>query len=335
MKARKLGNSNIEVSSIGLGCMGFTQSYPPFPEKSEGIATIRKAVELGVTFFDTAEVYGPFTNEELVGEALEPYRNDVILATKFGFNFNKNKLDSTGKIATLDSSPDAIRHAVDGSLKRLRTDHIDLYYQHRVDPNVPIEEVADCISKLIKEGKVLQWGLSEPAVETVRRAHAVCPVTAIQSEYSMFYRKAESEMLPALEQLGIAFVPFSPLGKGILTGNVKANETFSGNDVRSTIPRFNDQVNLKKNIAMADYVTELAKKKGTTPAGIALGWLLAQKPFIIPIPGSKKVSRIEENLGSAEVTFTTYELSNIRKDLESIEIVGERYPENQEKLTGK
>ncbi|MBU3156608.1 aldo/keto reductase [Clostridium estertheticum] len=335
MKTRKLGNSNIEVSSIGLGCMGFTQSYPPFPEKSDGIATIRKAVELGVTFFDTAEVYGPFTNEELVGEALEPYRNDVLIATKFGFNFNKNRLDSTGKTATLDSSPETIRHAVEGSLKRLRTDHIDLYYQHRVDPDIPIEEVADCISKLIKEGKVLRWGLSEPAVKTVRRAHAVCPVTAIQSEYSMFYRKVESEMLPALEALGIAFVPFSPLGKGILTGNVKANDTFAANDVRSTIPRFNDQVNLKKNIAMADYVTELAKNKGTTPAGIALGWLLAQKPFIVPIPGSKKVSRIEENLGSAEVTFTADELSSIRKNLESIEIVGERYPENQEILTGK
>lgn len=271
----------------------------------------------------------------MLGEALEPYRNDVVIATKFGFNFNKSKLDRTGKTSTLDSSPDTIRHAVEGSLKRLRTDHVDLYYQHRVDPNVPIEEVADCISKLIIEGKVLQWGLSEPAIETVRRAHAVCPVTAIQSEYSMFYRKVELEILSALEELGIAFIPFSPLGKGILTGSVKANETFEANDVRSTIPRFNDQVNLKKNIAMADYVTKLAQKKGTTPACIALGWLLAQKPFIIPIPGSKKVSRIEENISSADVTFTTNELSSIRKTLESIEIVGERYPENQEKLTGK
>ena len=333
MKNRKLGRSNLEVSAIGLGCMGFTQSYPPYPDKNESIAVLRKAVELGVTFFDTAEVYSMYKNEELVGEALEPYRNKIVLATKFGFDLENSKMDTSKRPVSLSSRVETIRKAVEGSLKRLRTDHIDLYYQHRVDPNVPIEEVAETLAGLIKEGKVLNWGLSEAAPSTIRRAHVVCPVTAVQSEYSMWYRKPEEELLQTLEELGIGFVPFSPLGKAVLTGRFNKDTTFDNTDFRSTIPRFNAE-NLPANIVLADYVAELAKEKGTTPACIALGWLLAQKPWIVPIPGTKRVERIMENIGSTEVSFTHEQLTSIRHKLDSITIIGERYPEEQEKLTG-
>jgi len=333
MIKRKLGNSGLEVSAIGLGCMGMTQSYPPFPEKSESIALIRQAVELGVTFFDTAEVYGPFTNEELVGEALELYRDEVVIATKFGFDFQNYKNDKSGRPVNLSSRPESIRMVVEGSLKRLRTDHIDLYYQHRVDPNVPIEEVADTVGQLIREGKVLHWGLSEAGVQTVRRANVVCPLSAVQSEYSMWYRKPEKELLPTLEDLGIGFVPFSPLGKAILTGRFSKDTKFDRTDFRSQIPRFSPE-NLPSNIALADVVSEIAAKKNTTPARIALAWLLAQKPWIVPIPGTKKPERLKENIGAVDLAFTHDELTDIREALEKIEIIGARYPEEQEKLTG-
>lgn len=334
MKKRILGNIGLSVSSIGLGCMGMTQSYPPYPEKSESITLIRQAVELGVTFFDTAEVYGPFTNEELLGEALEPYREQVVIATKFGFDMVNNKNDDSGRPVNLSSRPETIRKAIEGSLKRLRTDYIDLYYQHRVDPNVPIEEVAGTIKELIDEGKVLHWGLSEAAASTVRRAHAICPVTAVQSEYSMWYRKPEEKLIPTLEELGIGYVPFSPLGKAVLTGRFNKETKFDKTDFRSQIPRFNPE-NLSSNIALADYVTEIAANKDTTSARVALAWLLAQKPWIVPIPGTKKLERLKENIGAVDVTFTAEELKDIRKKLESIKIIGERYPEEQEKLTEK
>lgn len=333
MKYRKLGNSGLEVSAIGLGCMGMTQSYPPFPEKNKSIALIRQAVELGVTFFDTAEVYGPFTNEELVGEALEPYRDQVVIATKFGFDFQNYQKDASGRPVSLSSHPESIRMAVEGSLKRLRTDHIDLYYQHRVDPNVSIEKVADTVGQLIKEGKVLHWGLSEASAKTVRRAHTVCPLTAVQSEYSMWYRKPEEELLPTLEKLGIGFVLHSPLGKAILTGRFNRDTKFDSTDFRSQIPRFSPQ-NLQSNIALADYVSEIAAKKNSTPARIALSWLLAQKPWIVPIPGTKKTEHLKENIGAVDVTFTPDELNEIRTAIEKIEIIGARYPDAQEKLTG-
>lgn len=334
MKKRILGNSGLEVSSIGLGCMGLSQSYPPFPEKQESIAFLRKAVELGITFFDTAEVYGPFTNEELIGEALEPYRDQVVLATKFGFNLHHLRDDETGLPAPLSSSPESIRLAVEGSLKRLRTDHIDLLYQHRVDPSVPIEEVAAVVSKLIQEGKVLHWGLSEASAHNIRRAHAVCPVAALQSEYSMFYRTPEKEILPTLEELGIGFVPFSPLGKGILTGRISSDTKFDSTDFRSQIPKFSEE-NLKTNMELAEFVGEIAKKKGATPAGIALAWLLAQKPWIVPIPGTKKVERLQENMSSEGITFTAEELQEIRQGLEKIDLTGARYPVAMEKLIDK
>jgi aryl-alcohol dehydrogenase-like predicted oxidoreductase len=333
MIKRKLGKSGLEVSALGLGCMGMTQSYPPFPEKSESITLIRQAVELGVTFFDTAEAYGPFTNEELVGEALEPYRDEVVIATKFGFDLHNGQNDKSGKPVSLSSRPETIRIAVEGSLKRLRTDHIDLYYQHRVDPNVPIEEVAGTVGQLIKEGKVLHWGLSEPGVQTVRRASAVCPLTAVQSEYSMWYRKPEKELIPMLEKFGIGFVPFSPLGKAALTGRFSKDTKFDRTDFRSQIPRFNPE-NLRSNIALVDFVTEIAVRKSTTPARIALAWLLAQKPWIVPIPGTKKLERLKENIGAMGITFTSTELIDIHETLEKIEIVGARYPDEQEKLTG-
>lgn len=333
MKSRKLGKSNLEVSAIGLGCMGFTQSYPPYPEKNESIAALRKAVELGVTFFDTAEVYSMFKNEELVGEALEPFRDQIVIATKFGYDLENVKIDTSNRPVSLSSRPETIRKAVEGSLKRLRTDRIDLYYQHRVDPNVPIEEVAETLARLIKEGKVLHWGLSEAAPGTIRRAHAVCPLAAVQSEYSMWYHNPEEELLQTLEELGIGFVPFSPLGKAILTGQFNKNTRFENTDFRSTIPRFSPE-NLASNIVLADYVAQLAHDKETTPACIALGWLLDQKPWIVPIPGTKRVERIRENIGGAEVSFTQKELSEIRKNLDSISIVGARYPEEQERLTG-
>ncbi len=334
MKKRILGQNKLEVSAIGLGCMGFTQSYPPFPDKQESIAVIRKAVELGVTFFDTAEIYSMFKNEELVGEALEPFRNEVVIATKFGFDMDNAHFEGTDRPVELSSRPETIRKAIEGSLRRLRTDHIDLYYQHRVDPNTPIEVVAETVGELIKEGKVLNFGLSEAAPATIRRAHAITPVAAVQSEYSMWYRHPEVELLDTLEELGIGFVPFSPLGKAALTGRFDKSTTFNSNDFRSTIPRFQPE-NFQQNVALVDYVEELARRKETTPARIALGWLLAQKPWVVPIPGTKRVERIEENIGGAEISFTSEELAEIRRALDSISIVGQRYADDQERLTEK
>lgn len=334
MEMRVLGRNGLKVSAIGLGCMGFTQSYPPYLPKEEAINVIRQAVELGVNFFDTAEVYGPYTNEELLGEALAPYRDKVIIATKFGYDIENNKLDEAGRPIALSSNPKVIRRAIEGSLKRLKTDHIDLYYQHRVDPDTPIEEVAETIKDLVKEGKVLHWGLSEASAATVRKAHAIYPLTAVQSEYSMWYRNVEKELLPTLEELKIGFVPFSPLGKAVLTGRFNKDTHFDKSDFRSQIPRFNSE-NLQQNMKLVEYVQILAKDKNVTPAQIALAWLLAQKPWIVPIPGTKKITRVQENLGSVKVKFTTEELMQIREKLNSIEIVGARYPEEQEKLTGK
>ena len=334
MEMRVLGRNGLKVLAIGLGCMGFTQSYPPYLPKEEAINVIRQAVELGVNFFDTAEVYGPYTNEELLGEALAPYRDKVIIATKFGYDIENNKLDEAGRPIALSSNPKVIRRAIEGSLKRLKTDHIDLYYQHRVDPDTPIEEVAETIKDLVKEGKVLHWGLSEASAATVRKAHAVYPLTAVQSEYSMWYRNVEKELLPTLEELKIGFVPFSPLGKAVLTGRFNKDTHFDKSDFRSQIPRFNSE-NLQQNMKLVEYVQALAKDKNVTPAQIALAWLLAQKPWIVPIPGTKKITRVQENLGSVKVKFTTEELIQIREKLNSIEIVGARYPEEQEKLTGK
>lgn len=333
MKKRLLGKSGLEVSAVGLGCMGFTQSYPPYPEKNEAIETLRKAVESGINFFDTAEVYSMFKNEELVGEALEPFGDDVVIATKFGYDMANIHFEGVVRPVELSSKPKVIRRALEGSLRRLRRDHIDLYYQHRVDPNTPIEEVADTLSALIKEGKVLHWGLSEASAATVRRAHAVCPLTAVQSEYSMWYRKPEVELLPTLEELGIGFVPFSPLGKAMLTGRFNRQTTFDSSDFRSTIPRFSPE-NLQHNVALAEYVKQLAEKKQSSPAQIALAWLMAQKPWIIPIPGSKRIERIVENAGAIEISFSQEELTEIRSHLDSIHIIGGRYPEDQEKLTG-
>lgn len=328
MKKRKLGNSGLEVSAIGFGCMGMSQSYPPFPEKGEAISLLRSAVELGVTFFDTAEVYGPYTNEELVGEALEPYRDKVVIATKFGYHIQN------GKSAGLDSRPETIRKAVEGSLKRLRTDHIDLLYQHRVDPNVPIEEVAETVGQLMKEGKVLYWGLSEAGAQTVRRAHAVLPLAAVQSEYSMWYRKPEEGLFPALEELGVGFVAFSPLGKGFLTGRFNKDTRFDSTDFRSSIPRFKPE-NLEVNQDLLELIKDIAAKKNATTAQIALAWVLAQKPWIVPIPGTKKLERLKENLGAQDIEFSAQELAEINKALSKINIAGERYPEEVEKLTGK
>jgi len=308
--------------------MGMSQSYPPFPEKGEAISLLRSAVELGVTFFDTAEVYGPYTNEELVGEALEPYRDKVVIATKFGYHIQN------GKSAGLDSRPETIREAVEGSLKRLRTDHIDLLYQHRVDPNVPIEEVAETVGQLMKEGKVLYWGLSEAGAQTVRRAHAVLPLAAVQSEYSMWYRKPEEGLFPALEELGVGFVAFSPLGKGFLTGRFNKDTRFDSTDFRSSIPRFKPE-NLEVNQDLLELIKDIAAKKNATTAQIALAWVLAQKPWIVPIPGTKKLERLKENLGAQDIEFSAQELAEINKALSKINIAGERYPEEVEKLTGK
>ena len=334
MNTRKL--RDLEVSSIGLGCMGFSQSYPPFIPKEEAISVIRKAVDLGVTFFDTAEVYGPFKNEELLGEALKPIRDKVKIATKFGFKIGSgdNYKDGFRPIG-LSSKRDHIIKVVEGSLKRLKTDYIDLYYQHRVDPDTPIEEVAETVSELIKQGKILHWGLSEAGANTVRKANSVCQLTAVQSEYSMWYREVETNgVLNTLEELGIGLVPFSPLGKAVLTGRLDKNTKFDKTDFRSTIPRFSPE-NWGKNVKLVDFVNELANKKNVTPAQIALSWLLHQKPFIVPIPGTKKVSRIEENIGAEKVTFTKEELKDIRENLNSIELVGNRYSEAQEKLINK
>lgn len=334
MKTRKL--RNLEVSSIGLGCMGFSQGYPPFLPKDESISVIRKAVELGVTFFDTAEVYGPFKNEELLGEALKPLRDKVQIATKFGFVIGENDDYKDGARTTnLSSKPEHIIKAVEGSLRRLQTDHIDLYYQHRVDPDTPIEVVAETVAKLIEQGKVLHWGLSEAGANTIRKANEVCPLTAVQSEYSMWYREVETNgVLKTLEELGIGFVPFSPLGKAALTGRFNKDTKFDNTDFRSTIPRFAPE-NWEKNVKLIDYVNELASKKNATPASIALAWLLHQKQFIVPIPGTKKVSRIEENISADNIIFTEEELQEIRNHLNNIELVGNRYSEAQEKLINK
>jgi len=330
MQKRKLGKSGLEVSALGLGCMGMSFGLGPPKDKREMISLIRAAVELGVTFFDTAEVYGPFTNEELVGEALSPLREQVAIATKFGF-----KLDpKTGKQAGLDSRPEHINEAVEGSLKRLKTDVIDLLYQHRVDPDVPIEDVAGAVKDLIQEGKVKHFGLSEPGVKTIRRAHAVQPVTAVQSEYSVWWRAPEKEVLPALEELGIGFVPFSPLGKGFLTGKIDENTTFDSSDFRNIVPRFTPEAR-KANQAMIDLLTRIAERKKATPAQIALAWLLAQKPWIVPIPGTTKLERLKENIGAVSIELTPGDLREIDEASSKITVVGARYPEHLEQMTGR
>src|SRR6266403_2689795 len=329
MQKRKLGKSNLEVSALGLGCMGMSFGYGPAGDKQEMISVIRAAVERGVTFFDTAEVYGPFTNEELVGEALAPFRRKVAIATKFGFKLDPN----TGKQAGVDSRAEHIREVAEATLKRLKTDVIDLFYQHRVDPNVPIEDVAGAVKGLIQQGKVKHFGLSEAGVQTIRRAHAVQPVTALQSEYSLWWRKPEAEVLPALEELGIGFVPYSPLGKGFLTGKIDENTKFGSSDFRSTIPRFTPEA-LKANQAVVDLLGRIAKQKGATPAQIALAWLLAQKPWIVPIPGTTKLSRLDENIGSVAIKLTSDDLREIDSAASKITVEGDRYPEHLQRMTG-
>jgi len=326
MQKRKLGKSNLEVSALGLGCMGLSFGFGPATEKQEAIALIRAAVERGVTFFDTAQVYGPYVNEEVVGEALEPFRDQVVIATKFGFAF-----DAEGKQIGLCSRPEYIKQVTEGSLKRLRVERIDLYYQHRVDPEVPIEDVAGAVKELIAEGKVKHFGLSEAGVRTIRRAHAVQPVTALQSEYSLFWREPEEEILPTLEELGIGFVPFSPLGKGFLTGKIDETTTFDKTDFRNTVPRFNAE-NRKANQALVDLVGTIAAKKKVTPAQIALAWLLAQKPWIVPIPGTTKLHRLEENLGGANVELTPDDLREIESAAAEINVQGARYSEGAQKM---
>jgi aryl-alcohol dehydrogenase-like predicted oxidoreductase len=329
MQKRKLGNSNLEVSAIGLGCMGMSQSYGPAPDKQELIALIRAAVERGVTFFDTAQVYGPFTNEELVGEALAPFRDQVVIATKFGFDFGP-----TGEQRGLNSRSGYIKQMAEGSLKRLGVEIIDLFYQHRVDPDVPIEDVAGAVKDLIQEGKVKHFGLSEAAAQTIRRAHAVLPVTAVQSEYSLWWRRPEEEVLPALAELGIGFVPYSPLGKGFLTGKIDENAVFAITDIRNTIPRFTPEAR-KANEALVDLLSSIAQRKNATPAQIALAWLLAQKPWIVPIPGTRKLERLDENIGAVAVELTPDDLRDIESAASQITVQGARYPENLERLTGR
>jgi len=330
MEKRSLGKGKLEVSSLGLGCMGLSFGYGPAVDKQEGIALIRAAVERGVTFFDTAEVYGPFTNEELVGEALAPLRQQVVIATKFGF-----KLDpATGKQAGLDSRPEHIKQVADASLKRLKTDVIDLFYQHRVDPNVPIEEVAGAVKDLIQEGKVKHFGLSEAGVRTIRRAQAVQPVAALQSEYSLWWREPETEVIPALEELGIGFVPFSPLGKGFLTGKIGEDTEFDKSDFRNIVPRFNPE-NRKANQAVVDLLGRFAQRRQATPAQIALAWLLAQKPWIVPIPGTTKLHRLEENIGGADVELSPDELRELETAAAKIAVQGARYPEELQKMVGR
>jgi len=320
MQMRKLGNSNLEVSALGLGCMGLSHGYGPATDTSQAIALIRAAVDQGVTFFDTAEVYGPYLNEEVVGQALAPVRDKVVIATKFGFTFGDDN-----KQQILNSRPEHIRRAVEGSLKRLKTDVIDLLYQHRVDPDVPIEDVAGTIKTLIAEGKVKHFGLSEAGVQTIRRAHAVAPVTAVQSEYSLWWRAPEQDVLPTLEELGIGFVPFSPLGKGFLTGTIQAGATFGNDDFRSQVPRFSPEA-IQANQALVDLLGHIARDKGMTSAQIALAWLLAQKPWIVPIPGTTKLRRLQENLGAAVIELSPSDLDNIKLALAAIEIQGDRYP---------
>lgn len=329
MQKRKLGKSGLEVSAIGLGCMGMSYGYGPASDKQEMASLIHAAIDRGVTFFDTAEVYGPFVNEELIGEALAPFKEKVVIATKFGIQMVNGK-------QVLDSKPERIRKSVEGSLKRLHVEAIDLIYQHRVDPKVPIEEVAGVVKDLIQEGKVKYWGLSEAGVETIRRAHAVQSLTAIQSEYSMMWRSPEEELLPALEELGIGFVPFSPLGKGFLTGKIDRNATFDNSDFRSIVPRFQAE-NLEANQVLVELIKKMAEGKNATPAQIALAWVLAQKPWIVPIPGTRKLERLEENLGAADVELTPGELIDLNDALSKIEIAGDRYPAGSEyaNRTGK
>jgi aryl-alcohol dehydrogenase-like predicted oxidoreductase len=329
MEKRKLGNSKLEVSALGLGCMGMSFGYGPPADKQEMISLIRTAVERGITLFDTAEVYGPFTNEELVGEALAPFRRQVAIATKFGF-----KLGPNGEQLGTDSRPDHIKEVAEASLKRLKTDHIDLFYQHRVDPEVPIEDVAGAVKDLIQEGKVKHFGLSEPGVQTIRRAHAVQPVTAVQNEYSLWWRKPEEEVLPVLEELGIGFVPFSPLGRGFLTGKVDENTTFDSSDLRNKLPRFTPEAR-RANQALVHLLSEIAKRKKATPAQVALAWLLAQKPWIVPIPGTTKSHRLEENIGAASIELTLDDLREIEDAASRIDVQGARYPEHLERMTGR
>jgi aryl-alcohol dehydrogenase-like predicted oxidoreductase len=332
MKKRKLGNSNLEVSAIGLGCMGMSFSYGPPKDKQEMTSLLRAAVERGVTFFDTAEVYGPYTNEELVGEALAPFRKQVVIATKFGFDLSGS--DTRPGAAGLNSRPEHIKQAVEGSLKRLRLETIDLLYQHRVDTNVPIEDVAGAVKELIQAGKVKHFGLSEAGVKTIRRAHAIQPLTALQSEYSLWTRTPEKEVIPTLEELGIGFVPYSPLGKGFLTGKIDENAKFDNTDFRSTLPRFTPEA-LKANQALIDLLGSIARRKKATPAQIALAWLLAQKPWIVPIPGTTKLHRLDENIGAVAVELTPDDLREIESTASKITVHGARYPEKLEQLTGR
>ena len=331
MQNRKLGKSNLEVSAIGLGCMGMSFGFGPAMDKKEGIALIRAAVERGVTFFDTAEVYGPFTNEELVGEALAPFRTQVKIATKFGFKIDPTSGRNLGEV---DSRPEHIKEVAEASLKRLKTDVIDLFYQHRVDPNVPIEDVAGAVKDLIQQGKVKHFGLSEAGAKIIRRAHAVQPVTALQSEYSLWWREPEAEILPALEELGIGFVPFSPLGKGFLTGKITEETKFDQTDFRNIVPRFTPE-NRKANQAVVDLVSKVAEQKKVTPAQIALAWILAQKPWMVPIPGTTKLHRLEENIGAAAIQLTPDDLRQIDIASSKIPVQGARYPENLQKLVNR
>jgi aryl-alcohol dehydrogenase-like predicted oxidoreductase len=327
LQKRKLGNSGLEVSAIGLGCMGMTFSYVPFPEKKDMIVLMRKAVEQGLNFFDTAEVYGPYNNEELLGEALAPFRDEVVIATKFGFNIQD------GKMAGVNSQPEHIKKAVEGSLKRLKTDVIDLLYQHRVDPNVPIEDVADAVKDLIKEGKVKHFGLSEAGAQTIRRAHAVQPVAALQSEYSLWTRQHEKEIIPTIEELGIGLVAFSPLGKGFLAGKIDENTKFGEGDIRNILPRFTEEARVA-NKELLDLLNQFAAKRNATSAQIALAWVLAQKPWIVPIPGTTKLHRLAENIGAASIQLTGEELQEIENASVQIQITGDRYTEAMEKSTG-
>jgi aryl-alcohol dehydrogenase-like predicted oxidoreductase len=330
MQKRRLGKSNLEVSALGLGCMGMSFGYGPAVDKKDGISLIRAAVERGITFFDTAEVYGPYTNEELVGEALAPFRGKVAIATKFGFKLDPN----TGKQAGLDSRPEHIKEVAEASLKRLRVDAIDLLYQHRVDPDVPIEDVAGAVKGLIREGKVKHFGLSEAGVQTIRRAHAVQPVTALQSEYSLWWREPEAEVIPTLEELEIGFVPFSPLGKGFLTGKISEDTKFDKSDFRNIVPRFTPE-NRKANQTLVDLLGRFAQQKKATPAQIALAWLLAQKPWIVPIPGTTKLHRLEENIGAANVQLSPDDLRELETAASKVAVQGARYPEELQKMVGR
>jgi aryl-alcohol dehydrogenase-like predicted oxidoreductase len=330
MEMRTLGTSGLEVSALGLGCMGISSGLGPAADRQDGIAVVRAAVEQGVTLFDTAEVYGPFVNEELVGEALAPYRDRVVIATKFGFEID----DAGRQTGGVSSRPEHVREVAEASLRRLGTDVIDLFYQHRVDPDVPIEDVAGAVKELIEAGKVRHFGMSEAAPQTVRRAHAVQPVTALQSEYSLWWREPEAEVLPTLEELGIGFVPFSPLGRGFLTGRISADTTFDSSDIRSTLPRFTAEAR-QANQALVDLLSAIATEKGATTAQVALAWLLAQRPWIVPIPGTRRVDRLTENLGAADLTLTEQDLAGIEQAAAAVEVQGERYPEHLQRLVGR